>query len=224
MRILETTGLILALTIPAACGDASAPGAADSGEQAAGGAAGEIVDNALSGVPANLALDQFGIDTIKVVFSHFGSEEGTRTMWIENYGERVAIQRDYVTRFGSFEEPTRNIAYWDGERIYMHNLVNDQRSDMGLRQRDMEPASVTITSPTDLVNVGYERVGEMTIAGRTCEHWRNANLNYETCFWNRIELLSLNGYLEEGGFTLKHEAVEIVEGENIPEEIRALGG
>lgn len=177
-----------------------------------------VVEATPQGTPAVLTIDQFGVDTAKIVFEHTGTEPGQSTFWIENFGERVAIETDLTTGFG----PNRSHAYWDGDRLYRLDLETGERFDTPLRQRNMEPASVTVVPAADLESVGYERIGEMVIAGIACAHWRNPAIGYETCFWNRIELLSINGLLEDGGFTLRYEAIEIVVGEPIPDEIRAL--
>ena len=228
MRFFLTAVAVLVLLVPASCGEPNVTDATTTPEQGAeGGGNGsvpDVVEQAINQVAASLAYDQFVVAMVKVVFQHFGSEEGQSTLWIENFGERVAVETDLVTRFGSFEEPNRRQAYWDGDRLYSRDLTNDELFDIGIRQKNMEPAAVTVISPADLESVGYERLGEMMITGQSCEHWRNPTIRYESCFWNRIELLSINGLLEDGGFSLKFEAVEIVEGEGIPDEIRALGG
>ncbi len=223
MRTLRHLAIVPVLLVLGSCGES------DDSEQAKDTVAGNVELESSSPVSSSeeatpgqltvtLANDQFGIDTVKIVFEHSGSEQGRSTLWIENYGERVAIETDLTTVLG----PDRSYAYWDGDRLYRRDLETDELYDTPLRQRNMEPASVTIIAPADLAAAGYERLGDITIAGVACEHWRNPTINYETCFWNRIELLSINGLIEDGGFMLRHEAVEIVEGEGIPEDIRAL--
>lgn len=169
-------------------------------------------------------LDKFDLETFKVVYRHDGSETGTSTLWVEDYGERAAMDVDIVTKLGNFEQRRRQHNYWDGERVYMHDLEADSRFDTVMRPKDMEPAAFAVTSSDDLVRVGYERIGDLTIAGQTCEHWRNDSINYEACRWKRIELMSKNAALAEatGGLTLQKEAVELVEGEGIPEEFKSL--
>lgn len=161
--------------------------------------------------------DQFGVGQFKIVYDLEGQETGTRTMWVEDYGAHVGLE-DSLTVYG---ESQHKLYYWDGDRSHLKDLPDGQVFSTGIRTKASEPTSFATTPARTLELIGYERVGEKTILGRTCEHWKNDQLNYEGCRWNNIELEFLNGAGTER-IIQRSTASEFVEGERIPDRIRAL--
>lgn len=170
------------------------------------------------------APDEYNVESFKVVYEYDGTESGTMTLWVEDYGNRVAMETDLVTKMGRMQQPRRQRAYWDGDRMYLQDLTNDSVWESGLRMKDMEPSAFAITSDQDLERVGYERIGDQTIAGKTCEFWRNEGLNFEACRWNRVDLMSDNRAISDktDGVRFAKKAVEFVEGEIIPADFKSL--
>jgi hypothetical protein len=69
--------------------------------------------------------------------------------------------------------------------------------------------------------VAPARLGDRTLLGRTCEHWKHDGLNYDGCRWNNIELEFLNG-AGTSRIVQRTVAVELVEGEGIPDRFKAI--
>jgi hypothetical protein len=90
-----------------------------------------------------------------------------------------------------------------------------------LRTKSSEPTSFATTPAKDLTTVGYERIGDKVIVGKTCEHWKNGQFNFEGCRWSNIELEFLNG-AGTARILQRTVATELVEGEGIPDRIKAL--
>ena len=163
------------------------------------------------------AADQFGVEQFKIVYDLEGQETGTRTMWVEEYGARVGIE----DQLSVYSERRHQLYYWDGDRSYMKELPDGEVSSSGLRMKVSEPTSFATTPAGSLEQVGYTRLGEKTIAGHTCEHWKNDQFNYEGCRWKNIELEFMNGAGTER-IIQQTVATEFVEGEGIPDRITAL--
>ena len=217
-------GAVFALTL-AAC----------SGEKPAGTSNGEAAETAASegGVPGMDASVQkeiedtvnafiptakdFGVRNFKIVYELEGQLDGTRTMWVEDYGARVGVEEDVV--FGSLEE--HKLTYWDGEKVHL-KTNDDAVSSIGIRPIQTEPSSFSTSSDSDLELVGYERIGDKILVGKTCEHWKNPNLNYDGCRWKHIDLEFLTG--APGGDTIAQRttATSFSEGGAIPNHIKGL--
>jgi hypothetical protein len=178
---------------------------------------GKVVERGVAAVvpPA----DRFGVETFRVVFELEGQETGRRTMWVEDHGSRVGIEEE-LTGYGG---PQRKLYYWDGARSHMQDLPDGEVYTTTIRTKVSEPTAFATTSAADLERVGYERLGEKTVAGKTCEHWKNARFNYEGCRWNGIELEFLNGAGTDK-ILQRTVAVEFVEGEGIPDRVKAIAG
>lgn len=160
--------------------------------------------------------DQFGVKRFKIVYDLEGQTDGRRTMWVENYGERVGLEYDAAT----YGEADKSQMYWNGERMFLKRKAEDAPMRT-IRVKDSEPTSFAVTKAADLERVGYERLGEKTVAGVTCEHWKNETLNYEGCRWNNIELEFLNGAGTDR-IIQRVTAVAFVEGEGMPDRLKAL--
>jgi hypothetical protein len=211
-RLFARTTLVFAVLTAAGCGDAEEPAASVSSTST-------DVSSTVEQLARDLVppVDQFGVEQFKVVYALDGQETGTRTMWVEGYGTRVGIEED-LTVFG---QAKRSVYYWDGNLSHMKDLPDGEVSAIEIRTKVSEPTAFAITPASDLEVVGYARVGEKNVAGLTCEHWKNDQLNYEGCRWNSIELEFLNG---AGTPTIVQRvtATEFVDGEGIPDRIRAL--
>ncbi|NNF57427.1 MAG: hypothetical protein HKN04_04225 [Rhodothermaceae bacterium] len=198
--------------IVSGCGE-DAPDAASSteGEDTAAEMAEQVAE---AFVPA---ADQFGVEQFKVVYALEGQETGTRTMWVEDYGARVGME-DSLTLYS---ERQHKLYYWDGDQSHLLDRPDGEVYSTGLRVKASEPTAFATTPASSLETVGYERLGEKTLVGHTCEHWQNTQLNYEGCRWNNIELEFLNGAGTDR-ILQQSVATEFVEGEGIPDRIRAL--
>ena len=112
------------------------------------------------------AADQFGVEQFKVVFALEGQQTGTRTMWVEDYGARVGMEDSLTV----YTEQQHKLYYWDGSQSHLLDLPDGEVYSTGIRTRDSEPTSFATTAASDLELVGYERLGEKTLVGQTCEH------------------------------------------------------
>ncbi len=211
--VLSLAVLSLAL---AACGD----GAPD-GEDAAG--AGNTPSAAVENTgPEKAGTDaapyRFGTETAAIVYAHQGSLSGTSTLYIEQWGERAAIVENLLGSGGARNQT----ALWIEDRMFVHDHAREESWATGIRYRALEPSMFAAATDKQLELAGYERIGAMEIAGQTCEHWRNPTMKLEACRWNGFDLLLVTGQQEDGRFTTKKIAVDIVTDTAIPEDILAL--
>ena len=161
--------------------------------------------------------DQFGIRRFKIVYQLKGQETGVRTMWVEDYGARVGIEENLTT----YGQRKKSLYYWDGERSYMKDLPDGKLFTTPIRTKISEPTSFATLPANAIEQAGYKRVGEKTIVGKTCEHWKNDQFNFEGSRWNNIEFEFLNGAGTQK-IIQRSVASEFVEGEGIPDRITAL--
>ena len=160
--------------------------------------------------------NQFGVRAFKIVYEMEGQQTGKRTIYVEDYGARVGLEEETVT----FNIEEYKLTYWDGAKSHL-KTNNGPVSSIGIRPVTTEPSSFATTPAADLKLVGYERMGEKTVAGKTCEVWKNANLNYEGCRWNNIELEFANGAGTDKVLQ-RVTAVEFIEGQGVPAKLKAL--
>ncbi len=211
------TTLVAALLL-VACGE-SEPGDSGSGSGSGKGTSGSDVQKRVEKELEEFVpkADQFGVETFKIVYDLKGQETGTRTMWVEAYGDRIGIE-DQVTVYKTAEH---RLYYWDGERSHMKTLPDGKVSSMRLRRKDSEPSSFATLPAASLETAGYVRIGDKDVLGKTCEHWKNERFNYEGCRWKRIDLEFFNG-AGTAKIIQSTIATEFVEGEGIPDRIKAL--
>lgn len=211
---LSMSTMIFATLNITACGESDQVDDQDANATPAQTAQQVATDIAAAFVPQ---ADQFGVERFKIVFDIEGQETGTRTMWVEEYGTRVGVEDNLTV----YNQTQHRLYFWDGSRGHMKDLPDGPSSSSPLRTKSSEPTSFATTPASDLATVGYERIGDKDIVGKTCEHWRNDQFNFEGCRWNRIELEFLNGAGTDR-IIQRSVATELVEGEGIPDRIKAL--
>ena len=200
---------IAAALVLTACGSGG-----DTSETAAGTPANDSVQAVVEKEIATFipSAKQFGVKQFKLVSNLEGGPVGTRTLWVEDYGNRVGLLREAT--FGNFDD--YYVGYWDGEKMHFRNAPDAPVQHMAIRLITTEPSSFATTEATQLEAIGYERIGDKVIAGQTCEHWKQTQQDWEGCRLNHIE------FAWRIGESQNTTATEYVEGESIPAEIKDL--
>ena len=172
------------------------------------------------------AADQFGLERFSITTETYRApvkvglrtrreSSATVTRYVENYGERVAMETRSEKRHEQY--------YWDGRRGILHDVVTGTTTDQGaVRLRTSEPEQRAVASASQLASWGYERAGEKTVLDRPCEVWASPEQRTEFCRWRHLVLESLD-FDTDGNETGRMTAIEIREGEGIPAEFAALG-
>ena len=159
---------------------------------------------------------QFALESFKIVYALEGQTTGTRTMYVEAHGDRVAIVDDVVV----YNKDDDRLTYWDGDNVYLQTLPDGKVSKAAIRPITTEPSSFAITSASDLQGIGYVLQGDKTVAGVECEHWVNTSLNYNACRWNRIDFEMIVGEPERP--VQKTRAIDFEAGVGIPDDVKAV--
>jgi len=213
-----TAGAALSLIV-AGCGEPQVDAESDSAAVSENGDAEDDVTEAVDRAVASFVpeADQFGVERFKIVYEMEGQQTGTRTLWVEDHGDRVAVE-ERLTIYGVDEH---KMNYWDGEATWLKQSPDAAPARTGIRTKASEPSSFAVTPASDLETIGYRRTGEKTVAGRTCEVWVHDGLNYEGCRADHIEYEFLNG-AGTPDIIQRATAIEFVEGEGIPDRLKAL--
>jgi hypothetical protein len=160
--------------------------------------------------PANRLFD---IKAYKIVFNYTGGPStGTETFYFDDYGEVAVLVADKKTQY----DRTRQTTIWKDKSSTIIDHEKKIVSKSPFRPRSTEPEGIAALSPDAKKGIGYERMADETIAGKTCEVWFNAKANIKYWFWNKIALKLSN----QGAYT--KEATTVEEINAIPAELMEI--
>jgi hypothetical protein len=105
---------------------------------------------------------------------------------------------------------------WKDGKTTLINHETKKVSTSPFRVKDSEAPAIAETSDNSKKTVGYEKLPDETVAGKTCEVWYNKQLNVKYYLWNKIDLK-----LENMGVYTK-EATSVEEISSIPAEVMEI--
>lgn len=167
-------------------------------------------ESSSSSKPAN-AL--FEIKAVKIVFTHTGGpEEGTETLYFDDYGAVAVLVVDKKSKY----TVNKQTIIWKDKKSTVINHENKNVASSSFRSKDTEPPSLADTDDNTKKSIGYEKLADETIAGKTCEVWFNAKQNFKYCIWKKISLKEVLG----NGF--HKEAISVEEISEIPASVMEI--
>jgi len=157
----------------------------------------------------------FDIKAAKIEFKYTGGpEEGTETLYFDDYGEIAVLTFDKKSGFGR----NHQTIIWKDKKSTMLNHEKKSVSTSPFRVKATEPAGLAEVSEQDLAKMGYEKLAGENIAGKPCEVWFNSKMNIKYWLWKKIDLK-----LENQGVYTK-EATSVEEISMIPASLMEIPG
>lgn len=160
----------------------------------------------------------FQVKSAKIEYTYSGAFEGKETFYFDNWGNTVVMVQD-MKEFGN--EVKQTTIWKDNQTtIYKHNDPEKKAWEGRMRPKATEPPAAARLSEAQLKSVGYEKLADETIAGKTCTVYENKNLKVKYWLWNSVELKIINHSV--GGQGYEREAVKVEENAGIPESLLVL--
>lgn len=195
---------ILSLVLFIACGD-NKSNAGSASDDATKNAAEQAEEDAAD--VANTEKRLYKIKSGKIVYKHTGKQQGTTTLYVDDYGDVVVMDID---RKSKVQDEKKVIIWKDGKTtVFDHNAKTVWNSP--IRIRETEPAAIVHVAEKDLERI-YTKQPDEEIAGKTCSVYKMNTGDVSYALWNGIELREENsGYIKE--------AISVEEGTTIPEAL-----
>src|SRR5574338_244973 len=163
---------------------------------------------------------RYGIKSGVIEYLITGSQEGTKTLYFDNWGMRQAEYTRSVLSFGGFTKSLNLVSIIDGEYQYMINI--DQNS--GTKTRN--PILKSIEQLKDqkgfnefgeqmLLSMGANKIGSDNFLGKDCDVYEMKNTGSKLWVW---EWLTLKSETKSGGLNINVTATRINEGGSVPAE------
>lgn len=176
-------------------------------------------DNSKNGTTTNLQK-RYGIKSAVVEYLITGSQEGTKTLYFDNWGMRQAEYTRSVLSFGGFTKAMNIVNIIDGEFQYMINM--DQRS--GTKTRN--PILKSIEQLKDqkgfnefgeqmLLSMGANKIGTEEFLGKDCDVYEMRSTGTKLWVW---EWITLKSETRSGGLNINLTATRINEGGSVSAE------
>lgn len=151
--------------------------------------------------------NMFAIKAAKIVYNYTGGgETGTETFYFDDYGAVAVMVVDRKSKYSTVNQTT----IWKNKQSTIINHETKSAVKSSFRPKAMEPPSLADTDEKTRKNLGYEKLADETIAGKSCEVWFNAKQNFKYCLWNKITLK------EALGTAVAREATAVEEISAIP--------
>jgi hypothetical protein len=158
--------------------------------------------------------DGFEVQNVRITYRLEGPQQGTSTIWIEDQGHRVAARDAYNDFSGEVDQDV----YWDGSQAHFRPEGGEVGHSRFIPNR-FQPSTIATEDPAMIQRLGYQQIEMRTVAGQPCQVWRNTTARIELCVWKGV---NLQEFIEQGPAQFRRIATEVVEGEMIPAEFRAL--
>lgn len=195
--------LPLVVFLLTACGDnANAGKKNDSGNPAA-----ETVQDTKEKSKPDKTI--FDIKAAKIVFNYTGPETGTETLFFDDYGNVAVLLTDMKSKYSV----NKQTVIWKDKRSTIINHEKKTAVKSGFRPKSTEPPGIAELDEKTRNNIGYKKLANETIAGKSCEVWFNAKQNFKYCLWKKIALK------EELGTSINKVAISVEEISEIPASV-----
>ncbi|MBE0538973.1 MAG: hypothetical protein IH620_04620 [Ignavibacterium sp.] len=163
---------------------------------------------------------RYGIKSGVIEYVITGSQEGTKTLYFDNWGMRQAEYTRSVLSVSGFTKSLNLVSIIDGEYQYMINI--DQNS--GTKTRN--PILKSIEQLKDqkgfnefgeqmLLSMGANKIGSDNFLGKNCDVYEMKNTGTKLWVW---EWLTLKSETKSGGLNINVTATRINEGGSVPNE------
>jgi|GEM_PF-5518260 len=170
-----------------------------SGKEEPGKTATEIVADKKADSPPAEAI--FSIKAAKIVFNcTAGPETGTETLYFDDFGAVAVL----ITNKKSKYSVTNQTSIWKDKKTTIIDHTKKTVVKSSWRPKATEPPSLADTDVQSRKYIGYERLADEIVAGKSCEVWFNAKQNFKYCLWKKIALKELL----ETSFSKEATAVE----------------
>ncbi|HMN24751.1 MAG: hypothetical protein IT276_14115 [Ignavibacteriaceae bacterium] len=161
---------------------------------------------------------RFGIKSGVIEYIITGSQEGTKTLYFENWGMKQAEYTRSVLSVGGFTKSLNIVNIIDGEFQYMINI--DQNS--GTKTRN--PILKSIEELKDqkgfnefgeqmLLSMGASKIGSESFLGKDCDVYEMKSTGTKLWVW---EWLTLKSETQSRGININVTATRINEGGSVP--------
>ncbi len=155
----------------------------------------------------------FGFESAQIEFLYTGIFEGTETYFIDDWGNTVVI----ISKKKEFGNDVDKTIIWKDDKTTIHDHIAKTSWSGKIRPKDTEPPAAATTKPEYMEKVGYMKMDDEDIAGKTCTVWDNKNINAKYWIWKGIDLKIENNTVGKKGYI--REAISVEEGVNIPDEV-----
>lgn len=155
----------------------------------------------------------FGIKAAKIVYNYTdGQEAGIETLYFDDYGAVAVMTVDRKSKYSTVNQTV----IWKDKKSTIINHENKTVAKSSFRPKSTEPPAIADVDEKTRKNIGYEKLADETIAGKTCEVWFNAKQNFKYCLWKKIALK------EALGTSIVREAISAEEISEIPASVMEI--
>lgn len=124
-----------------------------------------------------------------VKMKHSGMSEGEETIYIDQYGERVARYTDLKTSVMGMTSRTKELELTLGDEIYSIDLLTNTGVKSTIPVSDMSEKEMkewAAIGEQMLEDMGFEKTGQEKILGKTCDVWEG--MGTRSWIWNNLAL------------------------------------
>lgn len=161
----------------------------------------------------------FGIKSGVIEYVISGSQEGTKTLYFDNWGMKQAEYMRSILTVKGFTKPINKLSVIDGE--FQYNINMDQNSGTRTRNqilRTMEQLSGQKSfnefGEQMLLNMGANKIGSEDFLGKTCDVYEMRSTGTKLWVW---EWITLKSETNSRGLEINITATRINEG-SVPNE------
>lgn len=163
---------------------------------------------------------KYGIKSAIIEYDISGSQEGSRKLYFDNWGERQAEYSNTTITVGQFSKTANLINISDGDWQYMINLDSrsgtKSRSQLKELKDELEGQQYfNELGEQAIIKMGGQKLGTEEYMNRECEVYEFRNIGMKAWYWNWVLLKSET---RSGPINIMVTARKIEEEVRVPED------
>jgi len=167
-----------------------------------------------------IAYKRYVMESGIVEYKISGSQNGTETLYFEEYGMKEAKYTDVTIDMFGMKQINKQVVYLDGYWQYTVNPDNNtgtKREDEMLKQlvESSEDQDLNEVGMKMFVSMGGEKIGTEQFQEKNCEVWQLESMGTKIWLWNFIPLKT---EIDMMGMKITYEAVSFYFDKNIPDD------
>ncbi len=180
------------------------------------------------------AEQRYEVESALIEYNISGHIQGTETAYIDNYGERESRYSEYTLQLTGHDGLQKRFTLREDDMLINVDLNKNLSVKFDLNKEVTPGLNIRLTAKemADFSKEGLEkmravRVGQETVAGKTCDLYELPFLNSKVWIYKKIPLRYVSN---TRGFKVTYLATAIKEGVNIspdkfkiPEGVRSAG-
>lgn len=165
-----------------------------------------VTPAAKSIAPRSPKAGEYAIKAAKVMYEYTDRyTTGTETLYFDEFGDIAVLDIDKKNKFGT----TKQTIIWKDKKSTILDHIKKTVVTSSFRSKDSEPPTIALISEENRKGVGYEKLDNEEVAGKSCMVYYHKKIDVKYWLWSNIEMKIVNNAMgKQIGLTRAAKSIE----------------